>query len=67
MFKNGEKTMRHKPPERRYAAKSIDDKPVSQSTLSRKGSGNSGFLGRFLYWIAKGADKSKRGGTFCPS
>ena len=59
--------MRKKPPHMRYATESTDHKLVSQPARSRMDSGKSGFFGRFLEWIAKGAGKYNMGGASCPS
>jgi hypothetical protein len=40
---------------------------VSMMSFSQNRTKNSGFLKRFLDWIASGADKSNISGTSCPS
>jgi hypothetical protein len=44
-----------------------DAAQVSVKSFSQKKPESLGFLGRFLGWIARGADKSNIGGTSCPS
>jgi hypothetical protein len=41
--------------------------PVSIASFSQKQSKNSGFLKRFLDWIARGAAESHTGKTSCPT
>jgi len=40
---------------------------VAETTYPQKRPENQGLFGRFLDWIARGADKSDIGGRACPS
>jgi len=54
---------------KRYADKKMDYEVshLSVTSLSQKNPDKSGFLKRFLEWIARGADKSNISGRACPS
>ena len=56
-------------PKRKYRDKKTGHNAgsVSIPSFSQKQSKKSGFLKRFLNWIARGADESNMGKTSCPT